>query len=301
MTWTRTSWVHPDRLPEGLGYLSMPILCSDPRTGDLRCFATARDRSNRSHPVTARAVLGETGRLRLIDRWEAIAAPGPPGAFDEAGLSLSHVRVTNDGYECMTFGWRLRNGGGWFNEIGSLFLDVYGQVLERPPIPTMHRSSLDLISMAYPFRAEDGTILYCGPSLLDEETGRPKDFRILQAKGTHDDMHHVVMDPSTFDLPGIHAFTRPWRTFVAGRHFLWFCMRGEKYQIARASEAEVNGQAQRLSVVQDFFAADNDEEDGNACYPSVLQRDATLVMLYNGAGFGKTGFGVAIQSISDLE
>lgn len=301
MTWSRTSWVYPDRLPKGLGFLALPILCSDPRTGDLRCFATARDHSHRSHPVTARAVLEDTGRLRIVDRWDAIAAPGPLGAFDEAGLSLSHARATSNGYECMTFGWRLRNGGGWFNEIGSILLNVHGQVLERPRVPTMHRSNLDLISMAYPFRAHDGAILYCGPSTLDQRTGRPKDFRILQAEGIDDEMRRVVMDPSTFDLPGIHAFARPWRASVAGKDFLWFCMRGEKYQIARASEAEVFGEAQRSSIVQDFSAAENDEEDGNACYPSVLQLDTTLVMLYNGAGFGKTGFGVATQSISDLE
>lgn len=300
VTWTRISWVYPDLLPQGLSHLTMPMLCSDPISGSLRCFATARDSHNRSLPVTALVDFDDHDEFQVLSPWEIITLPGSMGAFDEAGLSLSHARVTTVGYTCMTFGWRLRKGGGWFNDIGLLNLDFETRVTHRPNVPVMARGSVDPISMAYPFSSSDGTIFYCGPSELNAVSGRPKDFRILTARNLDVIPHSVLMEPADLKLPGVYALTRPWKTTIAERDFLWLCARGARYQIIRVDMTGGICRTSSINFARDLVALDNEEESGHVCYPSIFEWNSRVVMLYNGAGYGKSGFGIATQSLAEL-
>ncbi len=298
MGWARTSWIGTDSLPPGMTHLALPLLVRD-QAGNLRCFATARDASSRSHPVTAPAAFDNNGSLSLVASWQVVAPLGEAGRFDESGLSLSSVRSTPDGFECLTFGWRLRSGGGWFNEVGRMMLDHNARLLSRDAAPWLPRTRLDPISMAYPSHAGRSEILYCAPSRLDRGTGRPADFLLMRAE-IGSGRRSVVADPREFRLAGVFAFSRPWVHKEGGRSHLWFCMRGERYRIVRAVGDGLANEAPIHELVEEFPALSDDREAGSVCYPSISRQGSLLVMLYNGTRYGASGFGVAVQDEAEF-
>ncbi len=293
MSWIRTSWIGTDALPDGMTHLALPVLKEDDR-GRLLVFATARDAVSRSHPVCADAELDEDGRLSLQSPWRVIAGPGQVGFFDESGLSLSDVRLTQHGFEGVTFGWRLRAGGGWFNEIGYLHMDYRGTLLDRSVAPWQSRAKLDPVSMAYPAFARGDDLLYCAPSGLRPDTGTPSDFRIMRMnlKSGH---RKLLADPALLNRPEIFAFTRPWLHGVPSEERLFLCMRGEKYRIMSIDFANMERLGETGVLFEELRAREDERESGAVCYPSLFDRDDLSLMLYNGSGYGASGFGVAAR------
>jgi len=296
--WQRTSWIPTDRLPEGLSHLALPLLVPTRETGIQLCFANARDAKNRSHPVCATVSLNDSGDLHLEDSWRVIATPGSAGHFDENGLTVSDVQLTSSGYECLTFGWRLRQGGGWFNEIGELLLDLDLNVLSRSSAPTLERTSLDPISLAYPSFGPNLEIFYNAPSRLCEKTGKPLDFQILRRDA--DGIRTTVADPKILREQSYFAFTRPWILMDGGVCHMWFCARGDRYRILHAVQEGIDRNVFSVSRFDDFVGLPNIFEDSSACYPSVSVVGELAVMLYNGAGYGASGIGVATRHAGDV-
>ena len=293
MAWTRTSWIGTDALPDGMTHLALPILKEDHR-GHLLIFATARDAANRSYPVYADADLDEGGRLSLQSPWHVIAEPGRSGLFDESGLSLSDVRLTQHGFEGVTFGWRLRAGGGWFNEIGRLQMDSSGALLDRSVAPWQPRTKLDPISMAYPAFGQGNDLLYCAPTGLRRGDGTPSDFRIMRmnVKTGH---REVLADPALLNNPGIFAFTRPWLHSTPHDVRIFLCMRGETYRIMSFKFVNMEEAKESGVMVEELQARRDGRESDSVCYPSLFNTANLDLMLYNGSGYGARGFGVAAR------
>jgi hypothetical protein len=271
----------------------MPILQRS-HSGDLVCFATARDRDNRSYPVMAWVDFRGTGSLQVVSGWTIIAHPGPPGYFDESGLSLSDARSTADGWTCLTFGWRLRLGGGWFNDIGILHLDLQGRLLERSATPYLTRTEIDPVSAAYPTFADATSIMYCSPTLLDHQTGRPIDFRILRGV-VNSTTRTVIADPRLAQLADIFAFSRPWILHGSHDSRIYFSMRGSHYEIVSIPYTQVSHSSMRgLPIRKELSGLSDARENSSACYPSLFQESDVTLLLYNGERYGATGFGIAI-------
>ena len=279
-------------------HLTLPRLLPSVDPEVFICFANARDARNRSHAVFALVSLNNSGELKLENSWQVLVNPGLPGHFDESGLTISDVRPRGSGYECLTFGWRLRYGGGWFNEIGNVLLDANLQVLSRTAAPFMSRTSIDPISLAYASFGIDSEILYCAPSGLSEETGTPLDFRILRRDLTG--VRRVLADPEGIRSPGVFAYTRPWALLHNGVSHLWFCARGDKYRIMHTRRDESDPNKLSIPPTDDLVGLSNVREGGAVCYPSVSIVGDLAVLLYNGAGYGATGIGVAIRGAGSM-
>lgn len=298
MSWTRTTWIGTDALPAGMTHLTLPILRKN-HLGQWMCFATSRDRASRSHLVCTEAELDDEGRLKLLGPWRIIAEPGHLGHFDENGLSLSDIRPTAEGFEGVTFGWRLREGGGWFNEIGHLTMDLSGTVLERSLAPCQSRTEIDPISMAYPTFGDEGQILYCAPTALHRDTGRPSDFRVLRLN-IKSGRRAILIDPDRLNIPGVFALTRPWLHQNPLESRIYFCMRGDKYRIMSVPYEETYRLSGAGHLREEILALPDEHEAGSVCYPSIIEHHEVSVLLYNGDGYGASGFGVAVRERGEL-
>lgn len=292
MAWQRLGWIDATHLPVGLTHLALPLIAPNVERAGYRFFATARDSQNRSVPVTAIADMQDEQLFTLDGPWHRIAGPGPAGHFDDSGLTLSDVKSTGVGYECATFGWRLRSGGGWFNEIGSMQLDGHARLLSRSVAPTLARTCLDPISMAYPTLFGETNVFYCAPSRLDPITGKPADFRILRLNLV-DGLREVVVEAPMLKMPNVFAVTRPWVADLDGSRYLWFCARGTKYRLFRVPLSGSLG-IDNSEFQIEMPALLDDREAGSVCYPSLTFVNGELTMLYNGSGYGLTGFGLAV-------
>lgn len=275
-------------------HLALPMLVQHPESNSPLCFATARDEVGRSQPVVAHVEVDGEGTLQLAGEWKLVAGPGKLGHFDEAGLSLSGIVPSEGGFECLTFGWRLRAGGGWFNEIGHLTLNTTGAVVMRSLAPSIARTAADPISMAYPVEGEGGTILYCAPRSLDPASGRPADFVVMR-KGPHG--REMVLLPEHSKNSGIFALTRPWPDLQRPGLGMWLCAKGENYKIYYVSLDAEDERGTKAIFKEDLTALNDENEMGSLCYPSVTTLGDREYLLYNGAGYGRTGFGVAMRAL----
>jgi hypothetical protein len=74
---------------------------------------------------------------------------------------------------------------------------------------------------------------------------------------------------------------------------MWFASRGDVYRICYAES--IDGRAWERKAVQ--RGAEPSEEGWDSemiCYPHVFDHGDRRYMLYNGNGYGRTGFGLAV-------
>ena len=263
--------------------------------------AHARDSQGRSHVIRADAVVSEIGALRLLSAWEVLASPGPPGHFDEAGIVVSDLEATPSGVFALTHGWRLRRPNGWFNGIGSMDItpDLRSVAARRVSAPIV-MSDLDPISTAYPHRDRlSGDLLYCSTTSISADSGYPIGYRIHRRN--RDRTSSVFLDPLWRSKAGLYAYARPQTLVWEDDRHLWLCSKGDKYRIEHWRFRENSrSPAGLVRGGLGLTPSGDGGEVSEVSYPHVSVVERNLLMLYNGDGYGRTGFGVAIAPVSEL-
>jgi hypothetical protein len=266
--------------------------------GDLyRVFYSGRDRENRSS-------VGAVD-INLIDRdvvkvhREPFFEHGSPDSFFEAGVSIGCCyRVMNITY-MLFMGWQNRSGSHWRGDIGRLIVtDAFGLRLDRD-VPLLAASDEDPISLSYPWvRASDtgGWIMWYG-STVAWDAGNGEMLHVIKSATSldgHSWTRRGVSVPHSLGLA--QAFSRPTITKLGGSLSMWFSYRsgsGETYRIGRADSSD--GQAWRLALANSGIDVSPSGWDSEMIeYPFIWNHGSDLYMIYNGNGFGRTGFGLAV-------
>jgi predicted GH43/DUF377 family glycosyl hydrolase len=227
-----------------------------------------------------------------------VLAPGDSGLFDDAGVSIGCIVSHGSGRLLYYMGWHLAADVPWRNAIGLAVSDnvdaPFVRVSASPNVPV---DSFDPHTLSYPWvSVEDGRFrMWYGSST---EWGRDKG-----------DMRHVIKDAVSddgvqwrrtgavavgFDRPGETALSRPTVLRDADRHRMWFSARGTSYRIWEAESPDGRPWTRRsdapaLDVAPDGWDSEMVE------YPCVFDHRGRRYMLYNGNGYGLTGFGLAVQ------
>ena len=224
-----------------------------------RVYFSPRDWRNRSHIYSA-ALDG----LRLTDFREEVV-PGNPGEFDDAGCMVSYVTPRDIYY----VGWNLSVSVPFRNSIG---LSRNGEKLIGP---ILDRNRYDAVGVG---ACWNGLEYYT--SLLGWENGRPR-YHIVHGK--------PHMPAITFkNLETEWAIARP---CVIGDE-MWYCYRGEEYRIGYATRKD--GVWTRRDEEAGIEPSGEGFDKQAVCYPCVFDKDGARYMLFNGDGYGRTGFGLAI-------
>ena len=99
-----------------------------------------------------------------------------------------------------------------------------------------------------------------------------------------------------YEIGVAQAFSRPTVAHSRLGYDMWFSYRsgsGEKYRIGRAFSAD--GTSWSLYLRETGIDVSLDGWDFEMiCYPFVFDHKGFRYMLYNGNGYGKTGFGLAV-------
>lgn len=266
--------------------------------GDLvRVFYSGRDAQNRSALGSVVLRLGDAPLLEEADP-APILRPGGVGAFDDAGIGIGSVVADAGGDRLYYMGWNVGGAVPWRNAIGLAVGDARAGRFERFSAgPVMDRDPLDPYSLSYPW------VLRCGP----------RDWRMWY--GTHQswgaaksDMSHAIRGARSAD--GITwrrdarlsvppegdeiATVRPTVLERAGGGYeMWFARRTEDgpYALGLAHSAD----GRRWRRAQPGLEAEPDGWEGGAVtYPAVFEQAGRRWLLYNGAGYGNAGFGLAV-------
>ena len=159
---------------------------------------------------------------------------------------------------------------------------------------------MDPISLSYPWvqaKPSGGFNMYYG-STLTWDAGNGEMLHVIQQASSDDGRYWKRNGLAVpYKLGLAQAFSRPTMFINDNGDFeMWFSYRsgsGEKYRIGYAwSEDGVNWTLDVKAAGIDVSPSGWDSE--MIAYPFVFNHNGTRYMLYNGNGYGKTGFGLAV-------
>jgi hypothetical protein len=261
-----------------------------------RIYFSSRDERNRSSVAWLEIDLRRPAQvLRLGER--PVLEPGPAGAFDDSGVSMGCLVAHPGGARFLYYvGWHLETNVPWRNRIGLAVSRAGEAAFEKSSAPVLDTSPVDPHSLSYPWvlAGERGWMMWYGSNL---SWGPSKD-----------DMTHVIKcaesrdgsawtrDGSTalgVEGAGEFALSRPCVLKEKGRYKMWFSYRGETYRIGYA-ESDDGRRWRRDDARAGITVSPSGWDSESIEYPHVFDHAGRRYMLYNGNGFGRTGFGLAV-------
>jgi len=299
MGWRRIGLVFappaPGADPALASHAALPV--AHPLGGDLvRVFYSGRDAANRSAIGSLVLRVGEAPRLEEAPP-RPVLTPGGLGAFDDAGCGMGCVVPGPDGDRLYYMGWNVGGSVPWRNAIGVAVGDAQTGRFERLSAgPVMDRDITDPYSLSYPWvlrlAADDWRLWY----------GTHQSWGAAKA-----DMSHAIRAARSSDgitwrreaVPCIPpegeeiATVRPSVVRDGVGFSMWFAARTESgpYGIARATSADGETWQRRDGGI---IAQPGGWEAGAVTYPGVFDLLGRRWLLFNGAGYGATGFGLAV-------
>jgi hypothetical protein len=273
----------------------LPVLLD----GDIyRVFYSGRDAENRS---SVGAVDIDIVKRKVVEEHtHPFFENGPEGSFYADGVSIGNCYEV-DGKRYMLFmGWQTPKSGHWRGDVGRLIVRPDLTLELDSNNPFMVTDEVDPISLSYPWVLENsgrGFSMWYG-STVTWDAGNGEMLHVLNSASSVDG-HHWVREGLAvpYELGVAQAFSRPTVACdVDGGYEMWFSYRsgaGEKYRIGYAVSKDAK--AWNLALNEVGIDVSSDGWDSEMIeYPFVFDHRGQRYMLYNGNGYGKTGFGLAV-------
>ncbi len=267
--------------------------------GTTRIYFTCRDENSRSHIAYVDVDFEDDFKILSISQ-EPVLAPGTPGLFDDSGVVMGQFQKINGKLYLYYLGWNLKVTVPWLNTIG---LAIYNTKLKKfekySKAPIMDRSGVDPYSISYPsILFEEGKYKMWYGSNLSWGENPESMLHVIKYAESSDGINwnrtnHIAVN---LEHKNEYALSKPWVIKENGVYKMWYSYRGngsiDEYRIGYAES--LNG----------FDWIRKDDEVGidvspmgwdsqMISYPCVFDYKGERYMLYNGDGYGKTGFGIA--------
>lgn len=284
---------HPKLLTHAANPL--PILIE----GDLyRVFYSGRDINNKS---SVGAVDIDIVKCKVIkEHYQPIFEHGPKGSFYADGVSIGNCYTVNGMQYMLFMGWQTPKSGHWRGDIGRLIVNPDLSLILDSNEPFMGSDDIDPISLSYPWvqKSEDDSYIMWYGSTSTWDTGSGEMLHVINRAESQDGHNWSRGGLSIpYQIGKAQAFSRP--TMVGnidGGFEMWFSYRsgsGEKYRIGYAHS--IDGKKWELALEDAGIDVSLNGWDSEMIeYPFVFDHKGKRYMFYNGNGYGKTGFGLAI-------
>ncbi|WP_332742573.1 hypothetical protein [Hydrogenophaga sp.] len=264
---------------------------------------TRRDERQRSHIFLSNAIVSD-GQVELQGKPKAALWPGEPCHFDcDGAISVCFVKHRGAIY-LYYVGWQNLPEGLWICDTGRAKLDEGELTLTREFAgPVLGRDKNNpLFAAATAFHVSgDLWQTWYNSGLRWEKTA--------QGWKHHYGIHYAHSNNGVDWVchPGMclpfkdeyeYAFGRPSVIHREGTYFMWYAHRATRttdtYRIGFASS--VDGRHwERHDELSGIDVAPTGWDSEMICYPCVFEHRGQMYMLYNGNGYGKTGFGLAVM------
>ena len=264
-----------------------------------RIFFTCRNSEQRSHCASLLFDLSTHKVLKVCSQPHII--PGAPGYFDEDGALLLQMVEREQSYYAYYLGWSKRITVPFQNAIGlATCSKQFDNWKKQSLAPIIDRNDGDALSLSYPWVIYDSDLwkMWYGTNQAWEKDGMDMLYVIKYAES--DDGinwrrgNHIAIDLQ----PGESGIARPCVIKENGLYKMWYSIRigrKEGYLIGYAESADGKIWQRRDEEAGIAMSKNAGDWDGEmVCYPCVFDHDGQRYMLYNGNGFGRTGFGLAV-------
>lgn len=264
-----------------------------------RVYFTTRDENCRSHTGYIDIdILAPFNLIRISAN--PVLAPGSLGAFDDSGAMGSWLIVYNNKRYLYFQGWNLGVTVPFRNSIGLAISEDGEDFYRYSPGPILDRSMFEPHFTATPCVIIENNIwkmwyLSCTEWVIDK--GLPKHKYHIKYAESKDGINWIRDGKVAIDYANNdeYAISRPsvirdkdcWR--------MWYSYRGEAYRIGYAESLDgINWERHddRAGIEMSDTGWDSEMIE----YPFVFDHNGQRYMLYNGNGYGKTGFGLAVLS-----
>lgn len=266
--------------------------------GSERIWFSARDERGRARIATA-ALSVACGNLAVgVAADHPMLDLGEVGTFDDNGVTGSCL-VDFGGRRYLYYtGWTRGISVSFYFYAGCAVSDDGGRTFVRASrAPILERNAIDPFLTASPMVLVENGIFrawYVSCTGWATVAGTLQHRYHIKYAESDDGIHFrragiVAVD---FASPDEYAFGRPHVRKENGRYRMWFCARGARYELAYAESHDGIAWERRPAGLQ--RPAEGWDREMIA-YPYVLERDASLYLLYNGNGYGQTGIGYAVS------
>ena len=270
------------------------------RMGIYRVFFTSRNKFNQSHIAYVDIDFDDNFKIVGLAS-NPVLSPGSPGLFDDSGVAMGCLLKVSNQYHLYYLGWNLKVTVPWMNTIGLAVSDSLGGPFKKHSMaPLMDRSHEDPYSISYPFILKDQNLyrMWYGSNLSWGKDEASMQHIIKYAESTdalswkrNDEIHINLMHP------GEYALSKPFVLKDADSYKMWYSFRANKdiqtYRIGFAHSADGVRWIRDDEKCGIDVSADGWDSD-MICYPCILDYKGARYMIYNGNGYGKTGFGIAV-------
>ena len=286
--------------PWAASHAGLPVVDGD------RLYVAVRDGDGRARIARAPIAFGDgTARVGEIEP-EPVLDLGDLGTFDDSGVMPSAL-VRGEGGQVRLYytGWAKGVTVPFSLFVGLAVSDDDGATFRRHSrAPLLDRCDADPIMTASPYVLRDGDswrMWYVSCDRWTLRDGVPHHHYNVRYAESSDGLvwrrDGRVAIPYADDAE--HAISRPCVERTATGYVMWFSSRGEAYRIRLATSADGLVWTRQPGVAIEPSASGWDA--GMTCYPWLEQRDGYRYLLYNGAGFGATGVGYAVEPARPTE
>jgi hypothetical protein len=262
-----------------------------------RVYFSSRDAGNRSSVGWVDIDLTQPTRVLRISE-APVMGPGRIGTFDDSGTSMGCLVRAGEARYLYYLGWNLGVTVPWRNSIGLAVSRERGAPFEKwTEAPVMDRGPSDPFSISYPWVLREGNLwrMWYGSNL--DWGPEQNDMAHLIKYAESDDGIHWRRDGRiaiAFASVGEYAMSKPCVIKEGGRYRMWYSYRGAAYRIGYAESAD-GLTWERLDHLAGIEPSPSGWDGEAIEYPNIVEHGGQKYMLYNGNGYGRTGFGIAVQ------
>jgi hypothetical protein len=261
----------------------------------------ARDERNRSSIGWVEIDLRRPREI-LACAERPLLSPGEPGSFDDSGVSMGCLAAAPDGRSLLYYlGWNVGGDTPWRNRIGLAVRRAGEAHFEKLARPVLDLNEADPHSLSYPWVLADapGWRMWYG-SNLDWGPDKADLTHVIKCAESRDGTAWTRNGATAlgFRGNGEFALSRPCVLKEKGRYKMWFSFRGETYRIGYA-ESDDGRSWTRDDARAGIDVSPSGWDSESIEYPHVFDHAGRRYMLYNGNGYGRTGFGLAVLDAGD--
>lgn len=266
--------------------------------GDLfRVYFSSRDSSNRSFTSFVIMDIAKPTEILGISA-TPVLSPGDLGEFDDSGaMATWHVRKADANF-LYYIGWNLGVTVPFRNSIGLAIGDDEGRYIRYAKGPIVDRTVAEphfCASCCVLPRDDFWRMWYLSCTGWFLVNNKPRHRYHIKYAESDDGIHWrrnglVAIDYANDDefaisRPSVICDPNTWR--------MWYSYRGNAYRIGYAESG--NGLDWiRLDSLAGISSSTTGWDSEMIEYPFVFDHKGQRYMLYNGNGYGKTGFGIAV-------
>lgn len=270
----------------------------------LLVYFTCRDKHNRSYISALKLNAKNNFAIQSVAQ-RPLLTPGQPGLFDDSGTAMGYLLPINGTRYLYYLGWNLKVTVPWQNSIGLAIQKATDEhqypIFEKFSLaPIMDRSSEDPFSISYPsimyehpiYKMWYGSNLSWGPSEQEMK-------HVFKYAESLDAIHWQRKDIIILNHihPNEFALSKPFVIKENNIYKMWYSYRWsgniQTYRIGYA-ESKDGINWIRKDDEAGIDVSKNGWDSEMICYPFIFDYNGNRYMLYNGNGYGKTGFGVAV-------